>query len=270
MMRSSRLFIVITAIFLNVSGAKAEEIVISGSGIALATVERLGESLTANHPGIVINLLPSMGSVGGIRALRDSVIDLSISARSLTPDEIHDGMFEAYCFITPLVLATKSSKPRNIHLADLPEFYRNPAPTWPDGDPLTVVLRTESGSEQPYLSERVPGLAEAFATAQARHGAVIGLTDQLNLDIGETMPNALVITTVMQIISEKRRLTPVLIDGVEASPETLADDSYPFSMRVCIIARHGRISPGSAAFLEHLKSPAATQVLTQFGAIPDN
>jgi hypothetical protein len=81
--------------------ASAEMIRIGGAGVALATVQALGERLAATHAGYQALILPSLGSEGGLRALSLGMIDLALATRSLRPEEAAAGAHEAACLRTP-------------------------------------------------------------------------------------------------------------------------------------------------------------------------
>jgi len=49
--------------------AQAETLRISGTGVALGGIILLGDAFEAENPGTTIEVLPSLGSSGGIKAL---------------------------------------------------------------------------------------------------------------------------------------------------------------------------------------------------------
>lgn len=257
----------VTAI-LSVQPANAGEVIISGTGIALEAMRIIGKKLSESRPDIILNVLPSMGSGGGLKALSDGVLDLSLSARRLKPAEKDAGLVDQACMATPLVFATQPHHVTDFSISDLPGLYINPDPHWPDGTPLKVILRAESGSEMPYLVSKVPGLKEAFEQSRARPDTVVGITDQLNAEIAERMNGALAIASLLQINTEHLQLAPVRIDGVHPSPESLKDRTYPFSMTICVVGKSDRMSADAASVVEFLNSPVGETVILSAGALP--
>lgn len=250
--------------------ASAGEITVSGTGMALAAMEKIGSAFSANQPKIKVKVLPSMGSTGGIKALKDHVLDVSLAARDLKTAEIKAGIVKAFCFRTALVFATQPHLVTNFQRSELPSLYNAVAPKWADGTPLKVILRAVSGSEQPYLAERVPGLAEAFAAARQRPEVPVGMTDQENVRIAEIMTGAFAITTLLQINGERLRLAPVPIDGIAPSPATIENGQYPFAMKICLLSRQDQHSDDVAALLSFLKSSEGTDIIGALGATSDN
>ena len=63
---------------------QAADLTLGGTGADLETMRVLGEAFEKANPGITIEVLPSLGSGGGIKALLAGVIDLALTARPLT------------------------------------------------------------------------------------------------------------------------------------------------------------------------------------------
>ena len=176
---------------------------IGGTGIALAAMREIGTSLTAVEPGIAVDVLPSMGTPGGIKALAEGAIDIAVTARPLKPDERARGVSEAACMTTALVFASSHKDATGITRAQLPALYADASPKWPDGAPLKVILRSRSGSENPYLAAAVPNMGAAFEAAFKRPGVPVGSTDQDNAKLATEISGSFAVMTLLQIRGER-------------------------------------------------------------------
>jgi phosphate transport system substrate-binding protein len=252
-----------------VAPSQAETIRIGGTGIGLAAMRRVGESLIAKDPSVRVDVLPSLGTPGGIRALIEREIDIAISARPLRSEERVKGVGEAACLTTALVFASSHPSPSDITRAELPNLYSEPAPTWPDGMPLKVILRSRAGSENPYLMDAVPGMAAAFDKAYRRPGMPIGVTDQENAELAARTVGSFAIMTLLQIRAERLDVRPLRLDGVAPTSETVANKTYPFPLRVCALLP-ANPSPAATRFIEHLKSSSGQALLRSFDAVPSD
>lgn len=239
---------------------------IGGTGIALAAMRKLGESLGATDPSIRVDVLPSLGTPGGIRALVAGELDIALAARDLTPQEQAKGAKEAACFKTALVFSTSGRNPPSVSKSDLPKIYSDANSSWPDGSPLKVILRSRAGSENPYISAAIPGMAVALDKAYARPGMPVGSTDQENANLALRIQGSFSLMSLLQLQAEELNLRVVPLDGVVATAETLADNSYPMPLRVCAVTLAAP-PPAAAKYLAHLQSAKGQALLRSFGSI---
>ena len=254
-------------ITLSTAAGHAETIRIGGTGMALAAMRSIGETLTTAEPSLHIEVLPSLGTSGGIKALIAGEIDIALTGRALKPEEQAKGITEAVCMTTTLVFVSSRQTPTGITKAEIPDLYADPAPNWPDGMPLKAILRPRTGAEVPYLVATMPELAAAFDKAYDRQDSLIAITDQENADLVREIPGSIAIMTQLQIQAERLTLTPLSLDGVAPAVETLANKTYPFSLRVCAVVA-AVPSPAVAQFIANLKSPVGQALLRSFGAAP--
>lgn len=249
--------------------ALAGTVRVGGTGIGLAAAQRLGEDFAAANPGTRVELLPSLSTSGGIRALREQAIDVAIAATRLSPEDRARGLDEAACLTTALVFVTSLRAPPGIARTDLPRLYAETRPTWPDGTPIKIILRVRTGSEVPYLSAAIPGLGPAFDLAYNRPAVPVSATDQENADLAQKTSGSFAIATLLQVKAEKLNLRALALDGVMPTAETIADKSYPFPLRICLVLS---ASPSAelTKFLEHVRSPEGQAILRSLDTVPSN
>jgi phosphate transport system substrate-binding protein len=247
--------------------AVADTVRIGGTGMALAAMQSAGEGLAATQPDISTKVLPSLGTPGGLKALGQGAIDLAVIGRPLTADEKAKELVDAGCTTTALLFATSHPRPHGITTAQLPGIYADERPSWPDGGPLKIILRSRAGSENAYLTAAIPGMAAALDTAYQRRGIPVATTDQENAEQASRIAGSFAIMTMLQMRAEKLELRPVALDGVLPSAETVADKTYPLSVSVCLVLP-ARPKPAAEKFVAYLKSGAGRALLTSLGAAP--
>ncbi|MSP50116.1 MAG: hypothetical protein EXQ95_12420 [Alphaproteobacteria bacterium] len=240
------------AVILWSDGAPAAALRIGGWGSALAAVQAVSTQLAADDPDFRADVWPGLGTMGGLLALQEGAIDLTLAGRRLRPEERAKGMIEAACANTALAFASSLTAPAGLARADLPRLFADVRPAWPDGS---------------QLSAAVPGLGAAFELARKRPWVPVSATDQENVDLAERIAGSLAMTTLLQMRAERPNLRVLILDGVAPTEATIADQTYPLIMPFCLIHM---ASPPAAAFkfLEHFSSPAGQALLRSFDTTP--
>lgn len=238
---------------------------VGGTGMALAAMQQLGDRLTSLDPSLRVEVLPSLGTPGGLRALNERAIDVAVVGRPLKPEEKAKGAAEAACMATALVFASSHPAPPAINKGDIPGIYANASPTWPNGQALKVLLRARAGSENGYLAAAIPGMAAALESAYARSGVPVATTDQDNAELALQTAGSFAIMTLLQIRAERLDLRALALDGVAPSSDTLANGAYPLQVRICV-ALPADPTPAAVKFVAHLRSLAGQALLEKLGA----
>ena len=240
-------------------GMATERLRVGGTGATNEMVKRFG-ALFATESGVNLELVPSLGSSGGNRAVADGVIDLSISGRSLNPAETAKGLAAVAAFHTPFGLVTSNHSPDGFKSSELVQIYQSDRPVWADGKPIRIILRPTNESDTALLGNMFPGMSAAIAKIRQRPDLSIAATDQDNADMAEKTAGSLVASTLTQIVLEKRNLRFVAIDGVEPSLENYEKGTYSFGKKMYLVAGPQR-GPSVARFLAFLRSPMGTAAL---------
>lgn len=239
---------------------QATELRVGGTGAAAELLRSLGESFSKH--GVGVDVIPSLGSTGGISAVADGVIDVAVAARPLRPAELERGLHIALSTRTLFVFASSHPKPNGLTLPDLLHAYSSVDPRWADQTGIKVVLRPRSDSDTDLLAALFPGLGPAIEVARGRPDLPIAATDQDNAARGERLPGSLIASTLTQLVLEKRDLRPVTIDGVEPTLANFESGKYPHTKPLYFIVS-AKKSPLTDSFLAFLQSSEGLMLLRQ-------
>ena len=121
-------------------------------------------------------------------------------------------------------------------------------------------------SDNIVLGELFPGMTQALQRLRKRRDLSFAATDQDNADMAEKLKGSLNSATLTQIVTEKRKLRFVSIDGVAATLENYQNGTYPYGKSVYVVVP-SVISPEAEAFLAFLARPAARSLLRDAGMI---
>jgi phosphate transport system substrate-binding protein len=244
----------------------ADTIRIGGTGGAIGMLSHLAKPF-AQRTGIVLDVVPSLGSGGGIRAVADGAIDLSVTGRLLTETERARGLTEAATLRTPYVFATSNVGPVTMTAHNVVAVFGNKLSAWPDGSPIKQILRPRLEDDNAVIAAFFAEMPAAMAIARERGELPVATTDQDSADLAESLAGSFIGATYTQLTTEKRDLRFITIDGVEPTMDTFETGRYRLGKVFRIVARH---QPGNAVeqFLQFLTSNDGTRALRDAGCLP--
>jgi phosphate transport system substrate-binding protein len=83
-----RALLLVSAVLAPLSSASAQEkLLVTGTGSAIGVMNLIAKAFEKTTPGVKVEVLPSVGSTGGIKAVKDGKIDVGISSRQMKPEE---------------------------------------------------------------------------------------------------------------------------------------------------------------------------------------
>lgn len=253
-------------LFLCCAGAAAaEEIKIGGSGSAIGGMRLLAAGFSANNPDVNFTFVPNLGSSGGIAAMAAGALSLAVTSRPMRENERLRGATEIEYARTPFVFAVSAkAKVSAVTRKDLADIYSGRMQQWPDGALVRVVLRPVNDIDSDMVKSLSPEIARALADAQTRSGVRISISDQDAADDLERIPGAIGPTTLGLILSEKRALKALNLDGNEASTQNGAAGVYPHYKRMFLVSASKRL-PALERFSAFVLSPAGRKILADNG-----
>lgn len=266
--KSLLLWTVSTLVYLGLSApevCRAENIKIGGSGFGLGVMKILAGAYEKAHPGVRIEVVPSLGSAGGIKALNQGALDISISGRPPTAAEAASGLIAEEIARSPFVFITnKGVSKEGVTTQELEKIYRGQTLVWPDGTRIRPVLRPESDTVTKIVRGISPAMNQAMSLAMSREGMIRAITDQESADVTEKTAGALESGTLTQVNSEKRQVNVLSYNGIKPGVKSLADGSYPLYTPMFLVIAP-KISPAALKFVEFVRSGAGSAILTNNG-----
>lgn len=251
--------------FCIIESVRADTIKVGGTGFGLGVMKILAESFEATHPEEKIEVVPSLGSSGGIKALAHGALDVAISGRPLKESESHGGLEAREFTRTPFIFIVNTSiSKKEITLKELEGIYGGNILTWPDGSRARPVLRPESDTMTRVVRSLSHGMDEAVSRAMAREGMILAITDQESAETVEKIPGALAAATLTQMYSEKRQVGILTLNNVMPSVQSLSDGSYPLSVSLYLVTDN-RSGETTHDFLKFLHSSEGRRILKANG-----
>ena len=235
--------------------------------MALAAIRRVGAAFTAAG-GPPVEVLPSLGTSGGLKALGAGAIDLSVASRPSTAAEVATGIVTTHFASTALAFMTRQAEPtRAVAREQLEQIFTGDLTSWPEGTPVRFVRRQPSDSDWEIFGSLSPGLARAVAIARTRPGVPTFINDQDHAAALERLPGAFGALSLGQAAAEERRLRSVAIDGVLPTMAALRSGSWPL-VKHLFVAHGASPRPEALALVAFLHGPEAATLLAALDHIP--
>lgn len=241
---------------------------IGGTGSATGGVQLVAEAYRRAQPRQPVQVLTAMGSAGGIQALSAGRLDVALSNRAPSDAERAAFEFDAVEYArTPFVIAVhRSLGVSALSAAELARLFE-PGASFAGGQRARPVLRLADATDTRLLHSFSPAVAAAAEAAGTRRGMLNAATDADAADQLQNTPGAFGGSTLAQILSEKRPLVALTIDGRAPTLENLASGTYPQHKRLFAITAKSP-TPAVAGFMAFLRSAAMQALLKAHGHLP--
>lgn len=246
-----------------------DELVMAGSGSTAPLVQHLARRMpgSASRP---VYVAQSVGTGGGLRALKDGLIDLGLASRPLTPQERADGLQELPLARSLLVFAVHpdTHAPGKTSEAELEPLYQGRVTHWPSGEPVVLLVREQGDSGMSVLAERAPALHLAMQDARAQGRALEFETDTDMLQALTTIRGGVgPIDLGLLRLEDPPPATPLALGDILPSPETAAQGRWPWIKPLFLVTR-GAPEPALAPFLDFIHTQEVRDALPRWGYLP--
>lgn len=244
--------------------AGAETITVGGTGSGMGIMQLLGTAFSKSNPEHHITILPSLGSSGGIKAVKSSAIDIGIASRKLKPEE-EAGLISYEVGRSPFVFVSHpGSAIKGITLKQVVDIYSGKMTVWPDGSLIRPVLRPMSDSDSTLLMSISPEMESAVKSAHAREGMSIAVTDTDSADMIEKVNGGFGTSTLVLVKSENRNIKILSFDGVLPTSQVLREEKYKLSKPFYLIVRENA-TESAKKFIAYIQSSKGRELLEKSG-----
>lgn len=235
----------------------------SGSNIPL-TKALLAAQLGHYHDSFVVH--PSIGTQGGLRALREGAIDVAMSSRPLRGEEA-EGLWVTPFARVPVVVAAHPGVPGGaLSSADLIEIYAGRITHWRDGTEIVVLLREPGDSSHQTLEAHLPRFRTASEEAYLSARWRVLYHDAAMLDALEVIEGAVGLHGGGLVPGQSSyRILP--LDGQLPSSVAIASGSYPWTKDLAFVSRE-RPTGRLRALVEFARSEAGKRLIESYGGWP--
>jgi len=241
-------------------------LVLAGSGSNLPLTRELAAAYAGRgHAPPLIHT--SIGSGGGIRALRDGAIDLALVSRPLKEEELARGLVAFPYARAPVMFAVHASVPDvDVTPEELVQIFAGERTSWSDGSKIVVLQREQGDSSHAAVAAFVPGFEAANEVAYRSRSWRVLYTDNAMDEALASTPGAIGLRGSGPIPPELP-VRALAVDGVAPSSASIERGSYLFYKDFAFVARGATVGE-EAAFIEFARSPEGRAIVAAMGCIP--
>jgi phosphate transport system substrate-binding protein len=250
------------------SASSNQTLLISGTGSSISAMQLMAKGFQKKRPDITVQVLPSIGTAGGIKAVNEGKIDIGLANRPIKQEERSAKTIEAPYARTAFIFGVQYSNPtKGFTLAQIEEIYAGKRKTWPDGTPIRLVIRPLSDAFSAYLAGISPGLKSASEKSHSIPGLFIGGTDQETAVQIEKTKGSLGITSSSVVAAEKRKIKALSVDGVTPTPSNVSAGRYPYAMTLSLVYKKDKYKGAVKDFIEFVFSRDGQKILYDNGHV---
>lgn len=246
-----------------------ETLKIGSTGSAIGMLKMLAAGFEKSHRGIAVEVLPSLGSSGAIKAFLQGAIDVAVSSRSLSESEKLQGLSLRDLARTPLVAVTeRGTAQTGLTSGELVRIYSGDQKAWADGRRIRPIMRLASEADTLILKGISPEMNAAVDRALSREGMQIAATDQENIALIAKIPGSLGFATLAQCVTESSPVKILAFDGVAPDRRALSDLAYPLWKSFSVVTGPS-LSGRGALFVDFATSAEGGRIVERAGCLFD-
>ncbi|MEM1347652.1 MAG: substrate-binding domain-containing protein [Myxococcota bacterium] len=208
-------------------------ITVAGTGAALPLVRALAQRWRAHRPtGSPIDIPGSLGSSGGVRALRDGVIEVALISRPLKSEE-REGLVVHPLARTPLVFATQGAS-GGVRAQELEAIYSGVKLEWENGRRIVPLFREEGDSGHARIATWRPSFGRmASSRGMDASLGLLAYSDTQLLDALVSVDGAIGWVDLGVLSLTGAPVEPLVLDGKDPR----ADAEYPLWRTLYAVTR---------------------------------
>lgn len=249
--------------------AGAETIRMAGSGGMIPLMNDLANAYMKKHPGDIVEVdQKSLGTVGGILAVRDNAVDIGMTAKRLSRELKTLKLKEFEIARVPVEFGVNSTVAvTNLSDQQVCDLYAGRITNWRQlgGGDAPVVVLTRPDTDSTYLAA-AEGLS-CFASSSKGDKVRVLLKSKEMADELARIPNAVGIVDSMVIAKSGGKIRPLALNGKKASPEAVAKGRWPMVKEFTLVLGK-RKTPAIKSFLQFILSPQGKTIITKNDALP--
>ena len=249
--------------------ARAENLVIPGSGNPEHVLGQLAKAFNERQSQHRVIVPPSTGTAGAVRDVGEGISSLGRVGRSLKDDEARQGFVHVPLGRDPVVIVGGAQVGvRKLTSAQLLDIYGGKIRNWSElggrTAPIRALGRENSDASRQALGRSIKPFKDLVFDPVVK---VVHLDPQL-IELLDRYPTSLGFLNRSALGAAQSKLVHLALDGVDPTPENVEQGRYPAWVELGLIHKPNGLTPAGRAFLDFLRSPDGLGLLRQHGILP--
>jgi phosphate transport system substrate-binding protein len=253
------------------SQSMANELNISGSTSVARLMDVLAENYNQTHSSTYI-AVQGVGSTAGITLLKKGVVDLAMSSRYLTEQELESDLVVQLLAYDGLAVVVNMSNPvKNLTRDELYDIYKGKITNWKSlggNDQKIAVVTREASSGTRYSFESLVGLTRVVndrLVSDINPNNLVANSNSMVKTLVNHNPQAI---GFISMGSVDRSIKAATFEGVESTPANISNGSYQLSRPFLILHYSKDEKKEVKAFTKYLTSDHVRDLVLKYGYIP--
>jgi phosphate transport system substrate-binding protein len=246
------------------SSSVAPAIRVSGASGALPIFEKLAAAYEKRYPNTKFEFNEATNSAGAIRGVTQQIFDIAVSDRPLTESESQLAIL-AHPFARDAIVfaVNRPNRMRRLTSEQIREIYKGSISRWEQLGNSTGAIFVLTGN--PNETARNEALIPIMNGENIDARMIVLASDREMIQSLENTPDSIGYAPLGLIsILNTKRISPVTLDGVEASKETLKTNTYPWQLTYSLVYRSQSRGP-VREFVDWLASGGGREILEAYG-----
>lgn len=249
--------------------AKAEDLVIPGSGNPEYVLGQLAAAFNAQQTRHRVTVPPSSGTAGALRDVESGATALGRVGRALKDEERARGLVYLPLGRDPVTFVTGAAGTvRNITSAQAEGVFRGTVTDWSalggKPGPIRAIGRETTDAARQAIGRHI----KSFDSLVFGDEVKLVHLDPQAIELLDRYATSLGFLNRSGLAAAKTRLVMLALDGVEPTPQNLEAGKYPLWLEFGLVHKSGSLGGAAQAFVEFVRGPAGQQLLRTHGILP--
>lgn len=240
------------------------KILVSGSGTLIPLFEKFKEAFEKERPEYFVKILPGTNTAGGIKGVKEKIIDVGLCSRALTPEEQKLGLKHSLLAKDEIIFAVNNgvSGLQELTPEQLRSIYHGQIKNWKQlgANDLHIVALDRDENEAIKMTLRKELLGQELKIDRE---AII-LMHSADMDKGiVSVAGAIGYTGKGESKVQRLALRPITIKGCAAGPEAVKSGECKLFIEIGVCVSPD-MNDKTRAFFEFITGPKGKAIMEQY------